>query len=331
MYCQNKIIHVVEEGDSLYKLARQYRTTVTELILGNPGVNPYNLQIGMQLNVCPGEEFREPENQESNRPQGGRPQITIIRPTTPGGGTRPTQPEGTTRPTTPGSTTRPTTPESMTRPTTPESTTRPTTPESMTRPTTPGENTRPTQPGNAGNTGTPEQERMGYAELRDAMRLAWLAYIYWTRMYLMSVDANTADQQEVFERMLQTADEIVDAFAPYLPTSITRQLQNLLMEHMELTGQLIRILKTGQTADYDSLIKDWYGNANQIATLLGNQNPYFDGRELRNLLLNHLDMTREEIEYQLNEDYGRSIDTFRDILNQVLEMADFFATGLLAR
>lgn len=172
---------------------------------------------------------------------------------------------------------------------------------------------------------------MGYAELRDAMRLAWLANIYWTRMYLMSVDANTADQQEVFERMLQTADEIVDVFAPYLPTSITRQLQNLLMEHMELTGQLIRILKTGQTADYDSLIKDWYGNANQIATLLSNQNPYFESREIRNLLLNHLDMTREEIEYQINEDYGRSIDTFRDILNQVLEMADFFATGLLAR
>ena len=286
MYCQNKIIHVVEEGDSLYKLARQYRTTVTELILGNPGVNPYNLQTGMQLNVCPGEEFKEPENQESNRPQGGRPQITIIRPTTPGGSTRPT---------------------------------------------TPGEKTRPMQPGNAGNTGTPEQERMGYAELRDAMRLAWLANIYWTRMYLMSVDANTADQQEVFERMLQTADEIVDVFAPYLPTSITRQLQNLLMEHMELTGQLIRILKTGQTADYDSLIKDWYGNANQIATLLSNQNPYFENREIRNLLLNHLDMTREEIEYQINEDYGRSIDTFRDILNQVLEMADFFATGLLAR
>ena len=295
MYCQNKIIHVVEEGDSLYKLARQYRTTVTELILGNPGVNPYNLQTGMQLNVCPGKEFKEPENQESNRPQGSRPQITIIRPTTPGGSTRPTQPEGTTRPMQPEGT------------------------------------TRPMQPGNAGNTGTPEQERMGYAELRDAMRLAWLANIYWTRMYLMSVDANTADQQEVFERMLQTADEIVDVFAPYLPTSITRQLQNLLMEHMELTGQLIRILKTGQTADYDSLIKDWYGNANQIATLLSNQNPYFENREIRNLLLNHLDMTREEIEYQINEDYGRSIDTFRDILNQVLEMADFFATGLLAR
>ena len=55
MYCQNRIVHTVQEGDSLYRIARQYHTTVTELILGNPGVNPYNLQAGMKLYVCPGE------------------------------------------------------------------------------------------------------------------------------------------------------------------------------------------------------------------------------------------------------------------------------------
>lgn len=329
MNCQNKRTHIVQEGDSLYKLARQYRTTVTELILGNSGVNPYNLQIGMKLTVCPGEEYREPEMPGSN-----------MRPENPGNNMRPEMPGNNMRPENPGNGMMPEIPGNGMMPEMPGNNVMPEIPGNGMMPEMPGNNMRPENPGNGmmpempGNNG--ESETLGQREdavrkLMEEMRLAWLSNIYWTRMYMMSIDADHADQQDVFERMLQTADEIVDVFAPFLSMTVTRQLQNLLMEHVELTGQLIRTIKSGQMADYDALIRDWYGNANQIALLLEGQNPYFGSRETRNLLLNHLDMTREAMEYQFNGDYGRSIDTFRDIRNQTINMADYFSRGLLAR
>ena len=282
MYCQNKIAHTIQAGDSLYKLSRQYHTTVTELILGNPGVNPYNLQIGMQLFICPGEGYVPQQNPGGGNMGGGTGN--------PGGGNM-------------GGGTG-----------------------------NPGGGSMGGGTGNPGSNNETESEREdSILRLNEDMRLAWLNHVYWTRMYLMSAVADNADQQAVEERLLETADEITDVFARYLPIATTRQLRNLLTEHIEIAGQIIQALKAKNMSDYDALVKEWYRNANQMAALFASHNPYFESRETRNMLLNHLDLTREEIEQQVNGEYEQSIDVFRDVEQQALAMADYFARGLLAR
>ena len=325
MNCKNRIVYTVQAGDSLYKLSRQYKTTVTELILGNPGVNPYNLQVGMKLTICPGGEYETmqpgagpgpsvPERAGTGVSGGGNPGGQML-----GGGM-------------PGNAGMP----GMSGPQIPDA--------GMPLPEVPGAGMpiperngawmpgggMPGIPGANGNESGNEAEN-ALEGLVEGMRLAWLAHVYWNRMYLMSVTADAPDQQAVEERALQTADEITDVFAEYFPISVVRQLRNLLITHVELTGELIRSLKSGDTENRDNLIREWYGNANQIAALLGGQNPFFGSRETRNLLLNHLDLVREEIEQQVDGEYGESIETFRDVVNQALDMADYFARGLLAR
>jgi len=58
MYCQQHITHVIRRGDNLYQLARHYQTTVPNILSLNTNADPYNLQIGSKLIVCPGGNFQ---------------------------------------------------------------------------------------------------------------------------------------------------------------------------------------------------------------------------------------------------------------------------------
>jgi len=57
MYCQQQITYVIRQGDNLYQLARYYQTTVPMILSQNPNIDPYNLQVGASIMICPGNDF----------------------------------------------------------------------------------------------------------------------------------------------------------------------------------------------------------------------------------------------------------------------------------
>ena len=60
--CPGGTLHTIAAGDTLYKLASRYNTTVKAISDANSGINPQNLQIGQQICIpvppmpgpCPG-------------------------------------------------------------------------------------------------------------------------------------------------------------------------------------------------------------------------------------------------------------------------------------
>ena len=288
MYCQNRISYRVQEGDSLYKLAKQFHTTVTELILLNSGVNPYNLQTGMRLTICPGEGYvdeneSKPSEGNTNKPTktpvGG---IVIIPGTT-------TQPGGTTRP---GTTTQPGT---------------------ATRPGT------TTQPGN----------NMG-VDLRQRMRMAWLNHITLVKSYLISFFENLSSQNAWKDAVYKNAEEILAIFAQYYPASAMQRFRKLFMEHLRLTDEVAAGLKA-DPAFSGAAMENWYINAEEIASFLSRQTPAYNETELRKMFYDHLDMERQQMEAYLDGDYETDIEIYLRSQQNMIELADFLTSGLLAR
>lgn len=276
MYCQNRISYRVQEGDSLYKLAKQFHTTVTELILLNSGVNPYNLQTGMRLTICPGEGYVD-EN-ESTPSEGN----TNIPTKTPVGGIV----------IIPGTTTQP------------------------------GTTTRPgttTQPGN----------NMG-VDLRQRMRMAWLNHITLVKFYLISFFENLSSQNAWKDAVYKNAEEILAIFAQYYPASAMQRFRKLFMEHLRLTDEVAAGLKA-DPAFSGAAMENWYINAEEIASFLSRQTPAYNETELRKMFYDHLDMERQQMEAYLDGDYVTDIEIYLRSQQNMIELADFLASGLLAR
>ena len=276
MYCQNRISYRVQEGDSLYKLAKQFHTTVTELILLNSGVNPYNLQTGMRLTICPGEGYvdeneSKPSEGNTNKPTktpvGG---IVII----------------------PGTTTQPGT---------------------ATRPGT------TTQPGN----------NMG-VDLRQRMRMAWLNHITLVKFYLISFFENLSGQNAWKDAVYKNAEEILAIFAQYYPASAMQRFRKLFMEHLRLTDEVVAGLKA-DPAFSGAAMENWYINAEEIASFLSRQTPAYNETELRKMFYDHLDMERQQMEAYLDGDYETDIEIYLRSQQNMIELADFLTSGLLAR
>lgn len=288
MYCQNRISYRVQEGDSLYKLAKQFHTTVTELILLNSGVNPYNLQTGMRLTICPGEGYvdeneSKPSEGNTNKPTktpvGG---IVII----------------------PGTTTQPGT------------TTRPGTTTQLGTATRPGTTT---QPGN----------NMG-VDLRQRMRMAWLNHITLVKFYLISFFENLSSQNAWKDAVYKNAEEILAIFAQYYPASAMQRFRKLFMEHLRLTDEVAAGLKA-DPAFSGAAMENWYINAEEIASFLSRQTPAYNETELRKMFYDHLDMERQQMEAYLDGDYVTDIEIYLRSQQNMIELADFLTSGLLAR
>jgi len=276
MYCQNRISYRVQEGDSLYKLAKQFHTTVTELILLNSGVNPYNLQTGMRLTICPGEGYvdeneSKPSEGNTNKPTktpvGG---IVII----------------------PGTTTQP------------------------------GTATRP------GTTTQPENN-MG-VDLRQRMRMAWLNHITLVKFYLISFFENLSSQNAWKDAVYKNAEEILAIFAQYYPASAMQRFRKLFMEHLRLTDEVAAGLKA-DPAFSGAAMENWYINAEEIASFLSRQTPAYNETELRKMFYDHLDMERQQMEAYLDGDYETDIEIYLRSQQNMIELADFLTSGLLAR
>jgi len=242
MHCPAQITYTISQGDNLYQLSKFYQTTVTEILALNPRTDPYNLQIGSKILICPGENFSA-------------------------------------------------------------------------------------HPGNPNPPFCPLPIKQ--IDLINLMRLVWSQHVYWTRMLLLSIAERLKDQEAVTERLMQNPADIARIFSNYYSPDASKTIAMLLTEHLQIGADLITSLRDRKTAKAEMLNRQWYINADKMADAFSSINPFYNRKDMQEMLYDHLDITKQEAAMRLSGNYPADIKAFDKVEDEALIMADYFSTGLM--
>jgi hypothetical protein len=166
-------------------------------------------------------------------------------------------------------------------------------------------------------------------QLKGDMDKVWIDHTIWTRSYIVSAIANSPDQKDVLNRLLQNQQDIGAVFKPYYGEAAGNKLAELLTEHIEIAGKIVAAAKAGNQADVKKLQSDWHTNADAIAAFLNQLNPGWPLKTVEDMLYTHLQLVTDIVLASLNGDWNASIAATDKNEVHMIHMADVLAMGII--
>lgn len=164
----------------------------------------------------------------------------------------------------------------------------------------------------------------------DAMRKPREDHVTWTRLYIVSAVASLPDAQPTAERLLRNQSDLGDAIKPYSGDAAGERLTGLLRPHILIAAELVKAAKAGDTAAVQTQSARWYANADEIADFLSGPNPRnWPAATLRSETHHHLDLTLQEAQARLRQDWAADIAVYDAVHEHILGMADVLASGIV--
>ena len=162
-----------------------------------------------------------------------------------------------------------------------------------------------------------------------AMRRLWSDHVIWTRQYIVAAIGDKPDAGAAAARLLKNQEDIGNAVAAYYGADAGTELTRLLKEHITIAVDLIDAAKNGDGIRAEQAGRNWDSNAAAIAVVLSTANPTWSAADLLDLLMQHLNLTREEVTAHLEHRRKRDVQAFDLVQTEILTLADTLTSGIV--
>jgi hypothetical protein len=170
------------------------------------------------------------------------------------------------------------------------------------------------------------------SSFQDSMRRLWSDHVAYTRLFIVSAAAGSADKDATTQRLLDNQTDIGNAVAQFYGRDAGNKLTALLKEHILIAASIVTAAKAGDTAKVTSENKRWHDNATDLAKFLHGANPkHWPEATLQTALFAHLDQTLAEASNELKGNYAASIKDYDQAMDHMLMAADTLSGGIVAQ
>src|SRR5438309_1553153 len=167
--------------------------------------------------------------------------------------------------------------------------------------------------------------------LRAALRKLWTDHVIWTRQYIVAAVAGAPDAEAAAGRLLRNQEDIGNAVVPFYGEATGARLTGLLKDHILIAVDLVAAAIKGDKRAFARHDRRWDANADDIAAFLSGANPNWPEDDVRDLLAQHLSLTKGEAVARLQKDWAADVAAFDDIFTEILTMADALTDGIVAQ
>jgi CheY-like chemotaxis protein len=166
-------------------------------------------------------------------------------------------------------------------------------------------------------------------ELRANMRKLWEDHVTWTRNVTLCLVDELPGTDQAIKRLLQNQIDIGSAFKPYYGQEAGNKLTQLLCTHINISDEVVKAAKAGNTEALEKNNTKWYANADQISEFLCKANPNWILADMKMMMANHLKITTDEVMQRIKKDYNADVIAYDKINKEILLMADILTEGII--
>lgn len=153
-------------------------------------------------------------------------------------------------------------------------------------------------------------------------------HILWSRQYIVSATAGLGDADIAFQQMLSSADQIGQAFAPFIGDADALRVRAALRNQEERLADVVLAYRTG--GDTVNSRNSWYKAQAELVALLGRLNPRWQGATLLKLSQQVSQMIEQMIRARLAKDWAADATALNYLLDCSSRCTDQYFSGMMA-